>query len=77
MTVEQVIGPLQKHPKESELQYYKRIFQKPVGEKEEEFETRVNIIKKCLPSLSVWQDNAYKKYVTSIQDKPTGYSEVN
>lgn len=73
----EAIGPVEKQPKESESEYYKRIFQKPLDESEEEFEKRVEIIKKRVPSLSVWKNDAYKKYVTtSTQSSPTTYAET-
>lgn len=76
-----MIGPLEKQPKESESLYYKRIFQKLVDEQDEEFEKRVEIIKKCLPSLNVWQNDDYKKFITtpirSKEDMSKEYSGIS
>lgn len=74
-----MVGSLEKFPEETETQYYKRMFQKPFGESEDEFVTRVNIIKKFLPKLKVWENDLYKTYINVViksSDIPEGYLQT-
>lgn len=65
--VRKVVGPFQQQPDEDETTYYKRIFQKRTQESDTDFEKRVTIIKKQVPSLTVWKDDVYKKYITIVK----------
>lgn len=73
------MGPLEKQPEEEEEVYYKRIFKKKPEESDTDVETRVTVIKKYLPELKVWENDDYKRYVTTVEvtkEQPTAETEV-
>lgn len=61
-----MVGSFDKLPEETETQYYKRIFQRRIEESDDEFEKRVTIIRKVLPTLKVWENDLYKTYVNVV-----------
>lgn len=63
-----MIGPLEQQPHEDEIKYYNRLFQKKVTESDSDFQKRVTVIKKNVPHLTVWNDNLYRNYITTVEE---------
>lgn len=52
------------------MEYYTRIFQKKYDESEEDFEKRIRAIKEQLPQLTIWMNDLYKNYITTVDTDP-------
>lgn len=70
-SVVKVIGPIEKQIDEEDEEYYTRIFQRKEDESDESFETRIQIIKRYLPTLKIWKKDSYKSYITVVKTTRT------